>query len=626
MANNKKKNDGNFIQRNLNSFRNLTKLTTEEVYGTDENFHDENNRDLADIRNTINSITQQYKRNTGDDIIEFFNALSFNQNTSKSKKNVENETKKQLMDISNVIEHPEMFNITEIFSQEMSRIQLYNSYRLIYENIPQMTQALNTYVDNILSPDDFTKRIFNIAYKNVLLNATNVTVDNKEIVDNCEKLIDLYDLEDLSKKILTEALTIGDCFVSVLNIGKELERTILSEDGTLLQQDTHIKQLTMDDIVLSETEIIQLSSILDNKNINIPKRPNKEEHFKNANSSNVKSLTESFNELVDIYNEDTRIFNEESDKIKHDLAEMINSIQISEDYTCLFESNLEAQKEFLNEDKKTTLFNNYTDPRENTFNNANKRKITKRKKGKDEKITVKGSIIKILKPDRIVKLSLDNTEFGYYYIENLENSPDYLTTGSYSMTSNIFTNFKSQQTDKPDMMNAKYRLISDVFVRNLAKKIDKKFINTHPEFKNLIYNLLQQNYILNKQVRIVYLKPDEVIHFGHGTEEYKDSIYKPIHFSAKLYLAVLTSQVMLRLVRSPEKRAFYLEVDLDADTEAVVQSFIRDTKTKDIKMSNFGQDINTIMNSIGTFNDYFIPVVDGQKPVEIDTLNKYFIK
>jgi hypothetical protein len=64
--------------------------------------------------------------------------------------------------------------------------------------------------------------------------------------------------------------------------------------------------------------------------------------------------------------------------------------------------------------------------------------------------------------------------------------------------------------------------------------------------------------------------------------------------------------------------AFYIEVDLDDDSEAVVQSFIRDTKTKDIKMSNFGQDINTLLQSVGTFQDYFIPVVDGNKPVEID--------
>jgi len=49
--------------------------------------------------------------------------------------------------------------------------------------------------------------------------------------------------------------------------------------------------------------------------------------------------------------------------------------------------------------------------------------------------------------------------------------------------------------------------------------------------------------------------------------------------------------------------AFYIEVDLDNDTEAVVQQFMRDVKTKDIKMSNFGEDINTLLNAIGTFQD-----------------------
>jgi len=61
-------------------------------------------------------------------------------------------------------------------------------------------------------------------------------------------------------------------------------------------------------------------------------------------------------------------------------------------------------------------------------------------------------------------------------------------------------------------------------------------------------------------------------------------------------------------------------VDLDNDTEAVVQQFMRDIKTRDIKMSNFGEDINTLLNAIGTFQDYYIPVVEGQKPVEIDTI------
>jgi hypothetical protein len=66
--------------------------------------------------------------------------------------------------------------------------------------------------------------------------------------------------------------------------------------------------------------------------------------------------------------------------------------------------------------------------------------------------------------------------------------------------------------------------------------------------------------------------------------------------------------------------AFYIETDLDQDAEAVVQSFVRDSKTKEIKMESFNKDFNTVLNSIGCFSDYYIPVVDGNKNVEIDTL------
>jgi hypothetical protein len=609
----------NTIKDTLDTFRTLNKMTTAGLYGTDEKFHDENDRDLSDIRQTINSVTKQFKQNTGGDIIEFFNSVNASSQGGTRSRSKE-AAQKQLMDISKVIEHPEMFNIQEIFSQEMNRVQLYNSYRMIYENIPQMNQALNTYVDNIMSPDDFTKTSFNIIYKDTNITSSDLGIDSREIVDNCKKLIDTYKLETITQKILEESLKIGDCFVAVLNTAEEIEKNItLSEDG-LMTTTEEVKRLTADDIVLSEDEIVQLNNILTETTIKKPVRPDKEKFFKDKKQT--KALTEDFNAMVDVYNEETKVLNEASERIKKDLAQLLNNVEVSNDYRVLFEDNIKASQEFDDERKKSkkkALFNNFED--KNGENPAQKFDNRKTKKNNKGSIKVTGSIVKMLKPERIVKLSLDDIEYGYYYIENLENSPDYLTTGSYSLTSNIFSNFKTEQTDKPDMMNAKYRLITDVFVRNLAKKIDKQFVNSHSEFKDIIYSLLRQNNILNKQVRITYLKPSEVIHFGLGNDEYHDSIFQPVHFTAKLYLAVLSSQVMMRLVRSPEKRAFYLEVDLDADTESVVQSFIRDTKTKDIKMSDFGGDINTIMNSVGTFQDYFIPVVDGQKPVEIDTLS-----
>jgi hypothetical protein len=626
MDNNKENKNANdnkkpTLKDSLARFRNLNKLSTAELYGTDENFQDENDRDIAEIKDKINVVTEKYKKNTGSDIIEFFNSVNYNNNKNQVKVQDKN---KGIMDITNMIENPEMFNVNEIFSQETNRFQLYSSYNLIYENIPQMAQALDTYVDNIMSPDDFTKNIFNIFIDDVNITSkeNSNNLENNEIIKNCMQLIEDYKLETTANKILTESLTLGDSFVAVLNLSDEMNKMMLSEDYEFVPNNDGNKLLTENDIVLSDTEVIQLASILEDKTINMPVKPEIPNY--NIKQSNLErnALSEAYNLELNLYNENLKVFNEDKKKIIHDMVEVLNhNFIFSEDSKVLLEDNVNYAKEFATQNK-VELFNNFSsDAREKKSNNPATNNGIKNNSKKD-KIQLSGSVLKILKPERTIKLSLDDSqvEYGYYYIENMENSPDFLTTGSYSVSSNIFTTFKSQENDKPDMVNAKYRLITDIFVRNLSKKIDKKFINKHPEFKNTMYNLIKQNFILNKQVRMIYLRPDEVIHFGIGVNEYKDSLFKKILFSAKLYLSVLTSQVMLRLVRSPEKRVFYLECALDQDSENLVQSFIRDTKTKDIKLSNFGQDINTLLQSVGTFQDYYIPVIENSKPVEIDTL------
>ena len=49
---------------------------------------------------------------------------------------------------------------------------------------------------------------------------------------------------------------------------------------------------------------------------------------------------------------------------------------------------------------------------------------------------------------------------------------------------------------------------------------------------------------------------NEVVHFGRddGDQVYHTSIFAPILFTAKLYIAILTSTLMHRLVRAPAKR------------------------------------------------------------------------
>ena len=592
----------------LDQFRTVSKLSTSELYGTTEKFADDNRHDINDVKNTINYIMGKYKKSTGDDIIEFFNAVNMRHSNSAGRpaKNVKVENvKKQLANIENMANQNDIYSMNELFSQESGRFQLYSSYNLIYENIPQMSQALNTYVDNIMSPDDFTKDIFLICIDDVVTSMLKETKDNSEVIKNCKTLIDKYNLTKHTKNILTDTLKLGDQFVAVLKLNDEIEKVMLSEDS--IQNITPARTPILErDIDLSNDDILQLSEMFDIKNVKIPSKQPKISDYKNI-KGDKKSLNEAYQHDLEIYNEEVKLFEDTRTRFSHDIAEILNkNFVFTEDSSCLLEDNVEISKQF-GVSSKQELFNNFQYQDKEDRKNLNP---FNKKSSKDE-IRVGGSVLKILKPERTIKLVLDEFEYGYYYIENLENNADMLTNGSYSVSSNIFTSFKSQANDKPDIINAKYRLITDVFVKNMAKCIDKKFINKNPEFKNTVYELLKQNYLLNKQIRMVYLRPNEVIHFGSGSGDYHDSIYKNILFAAKLYLAVLTSQVMLRLVRSPEKRAFYVEVDLDNDTEAVVQQFMRDIKTKDIKMSNFGEDINTLLQAIGTFQDYYIPVVEG---------------
>jgi len=72
--------------------------------------------------------------------------------------------------------------------------------------------------------------------------------------------------------------------------------------------------------------------------------------------------------------------------------------------------------------------------------------------------------------------------------------------------------------------------------------------------------------------------------------------------------------------RGHDKRVYYIDVGADANYEQAISRVIQDIKTKEFKMDNMGE-INTILNlNPGRFDDIYIPQINGEKPVEIETL------
>jgi hypothetical protein len=575
----------------MKSIFNISKKSMDSVdailYNNDSSFDDENKIHLANLRNIINKISSKYNKYTGDNPLEFFNQINAG-NIQKEK--LENKT--TLININKLVENPENNIINDIFFMEKDRTLLYDNFKQIYDFIPQIAQALETYVDNIMSPDDFTKTVFSIFYdsKQVPIGSGENSPEGNVIISNIRNLIERYNVEELIHPIIRDSLKLGDQFVAILKLEKEFNKMVTEE-------------FPMRNNVLS-------SALINGKSLGIT------------------------SEMADVLNESITVMNTDEDKDNNKQTKPItlSALEWEKEISKLVSENIEFEM-----DSKKLLLEATSLEREETNKNlirlndqiSSLQTIdlpTKEfdpngvKEKASPEINMSGSIIMNLDPSRVVKLVSNGQEFGYYYIERM-NQADF--GSQLSKDKNLFSFNNAEQSTEFTEQNKDYKtqLITDIFVKAIASKINRKFIENHKEFRNLIFNLVRQNYILNKKVKITYLSPDEVVHFRGKTDgDYGESLFKRILFTSKLYLAVLTSTLMQKIVRSPDKRIFYVEVGLDKDAEANIYSFIRDIKSKEIKMANF-KDIDTVMNIPGTFQDMFIPTVNGEKPIEIDTLS-----
>lgn len=259
-----------------------------------------------------------------------------------------------------------------------------------------------------------------------------------------------------------------------------------------------------------------------------------------------------------------------------------------------------------------------------------KKKQNKNKPFKD--LNMNGAVIKKLEPDRVVELKIGDVCYGYYYIElgagekenpyNAETSTMYAKTTTNPMnptlnkpgSSRLGDYQTSQAAQNLNVTDEKLQVLSGIVLKVLGKKFNRKFIEDNKEFKDLLYELLKQKYIIEKGVSVTYFLPEEVIHFK------TDSIFSKITYFAKIYLAVLTNIVIIKLGRSHDKRIFYINIGPDANHEQTVAKVIQDVKTKEFRMGSVGSIYNILSLNPGAFDDYYMPVINGERPVDIETI------
>lgn len=387
-------------------------------------------------------------------------------------------------------------------------------------------------------------------------NASIDSADNESIKKNIKYIDNKYKISKKAKGLIRDSLLYGDQFVAILKVDDEINSMIINEDDSLFE------------------------------------------------SSNRGDDTEYFTLLENSI--DT-----ESSEFQYLLEEM-NKTDPSED------SAKELKKTIV--DTINNNINYCKDP---------KRIISDIGKNKDKNnsgVVINGSIMKILDPKEVVKLEMDGIEFGYLYIDSSSNSNmNYGNVNSIVNKSNDFFNSRYDSISngrggENSSNNPKYTAITNIFAKGIADKIDKKFIEDNKEFKDYIYTLIKNDFITKKKINITYLPPESVHHMKLDSNDvYGVSKYSKSLFFAKLYLANLITAIMQKIARGRDKRIIYVETGLDDDIEGVIQGVVKDVKSKEIKADTL-KTISTMMNVVGAFDDYFMPMINGEKPIDIDTV------
>ncbi len=491
-------------------------------------------------------------------------------------------------------------------SDEMKRLSGYDDYDILDASIPELSTALNVYTDSILSPDDVTKRSINYFYKQEVNDNTERTeemqISNTLFENNMKEIIDKFHIDDRLSIRTRDVLKYGDLFLMILDMNEEAnkmlnESDVNADNGKIIYEQLY--ENTEDNQLLEKLYISLSDNVLPEKN----------------NSKNVYNTLEKY----DTNNPTVKKLDKEKiiSDTKHDITDKINK----------------NVKFYRNPANLVNKAKDYHDPN----------------KGDNINYHFTGAYLKDIDPRNIIKLEADDIVFGYLYFEMQPSDPNgegfdantlnNLTNGNSATSSSMLSMVSStmgmngsvtttQQTSSSQSTNVngqadtqisntalRYSIITDLFIKGISKKIGKDFIKKNPELQHTIFELIRKDYILEKEVKMTFLEPEQVYHLKlDSTTTYGKSRLADSVFAAKLYLATMMTNVITKVTRGRDKKVYYVDVGLDDDIESTVQSLIRDMKSSEFSATSFGNDksISTIFKNVGAGSEMYVPVIDGK--------------
>jgi len=484
----------------------------------------------------------------------------------------------------------------------------------ILKYMPKLQEALDTITDNVLSADSFSKDFLNI--KNTLSNGDTTT---EQFDKNVEDLKKDYKLLKLIKEIYEDTSKYGECFIYCVPYDKAIQKLLNKKfdnrnvvvktnfgEGTIITESAEMGKSKVD-----IPDGYQLDNSVDNFNMNIT--------IESGIISSVVNTEKAAREKLQKVNEQS-IYHEAIDSYDN-LGRTAWAYNRTMDVDANLGSKYPKHTRF-----DQTLGDSLELPDDANISAQDGLTMTN-KNGKIK--SMNGVIVKKLKRDRVVPIIINDICLGYYYFEFDNDLQLFDEKQSSTGMVNTITGLRSNgRSEAFDSMERRMQLLRSI-ASQLADKIDNKFVDNNQDLKKEIYYILKYNddFASNasalNNIRVSYIPPDDIHHVyfdinedtGRGVSDLMLSLVP-----AKLWVAIYVTNCLAIMTRGNDKRVYYVRQSVESNISKTLLKTINE-----IKKSNFGirqiENINSVLNITGRFNDYIIPRgADGQSPIEFEVM------
>ena len=522
--------------------------------------------DIDGNKRSIDAMSEKIKRVISDDIEEMKSYGGENDLSRFLMNTIANSNKfgNTIIDQKNSSEGLESIflsgdgNIFSTFEERFrNKALLFSDLEIISEQLVELTEAINTTRDDIVSADDVGAEIS---------RSLSFSVDDKdddkydEIITEVKKQEEIHKLNYIIREhIVPKTLKYGEYYVYIIPESKLYENAQKKK-----------MELTNGAAMESTTAKSFIDSLKADKSMNVQK------------DLKADDMISYVSENIKINNTDLPLPIVENNTLTgamKDLAQFNNL------------SNM-----LKNAKGKTKKDNNGI----NKYSSLGFSDGVKSLKMDDWEST-KGCYIKLLDPKKVIPVKLMNYTIGYYYLHDAELD----VANHHCNHGHRFSNVVDSITNKSANQQNLIADIADAVVRSFGKD----YLNDNMEFKELIINSSLYNDMYKKKLHYQFIPGDNICRFSINEDENgngQSMIYKSL-FYAKLYLSLLVFNMITYLTKSQDTIVTYVKTSgIDKNMINKTMDVARQWKSKQIGIGDL-MDYSSIYSKIGTGRDLFIP-------------------